>query len=511
MNIRISTSCCVILMALGHSVGCGQQMLTVDKKGWLLSSPNTPLMFFATVALAILVAIFFFFWNYMLRRKVVRQTTELAHSQQALVTSEAKYRSILKNIEGGYYELDIAGNIAFCNDSLHKILKTADSKLTGKSILSYVGEKSTDKIIDDLDQVRHTGRPASALIWKVRRADGSNCILEASVGLITDTNDRITGFRGIVRDVTDKHLFEQQRRSLEEQLRQAEKMEAIGTLAGGLSHDFNNLMMTMLGNISLMLREADPSQPNYKRLKAVEKQIQTGTELVGQLLGYARKGAYEILPVDLNRIVRHRIKDFSSSHRDIHLNVNLADDLYAVEADARQLEHVVLNLLANAADAMPAGGNLNIRSRNLPGTDSQNDRPDAAAPNRVQLILTDTGTGIKAEIIDRIFDPFFTTKEMERGTGLGLASAYGIIKNHNGHITVKSEKGEGTTFNILLPAIDMRAVSVKPESGGYHLHRGLVLLVDDEEMVIEIGAQMLEKLGFQVICARDGHKAVDIF
>lgn len=477
----------------------------------LLNSHKAQVFFFLTVAVAFLLAVGLFIWNHTLRRKVWRRTAELAHSQKALVTSENKYRSIRENIEEGYYELDIAGNIVFCNESMRRILKSTGRNMTGRSILTFAREEGTDKIIDDLEQVRQTGRAAKALSWKLRREDGSDCFLEASVGLIKDTADRVTGFRGIARDVTDKQILEQQRRKLEEQLRVAEKMEAVGTLAGGFAHDFNNLMMTMLGNISLMLHETDPSHPNHRRLKAVENQIQTGTELIGQLLGYARKGAYEILPVNLNRILRHRIEDFSRSHRDIRVHQELPADLYAVEADSRQLEHVVLNLLANAADAMPEGGNINIRTHNHPAPDLPDGQPDAMPARQVQLTVTDTGVGIKAEILDRIFDPFFSTKEMDRGTGLGLASVYGIVKSHNGHIKVNSEKGVGTTFTILLPAISMRAESIKPKSRTANLRRGLVLLVDDEEMVLGVGAQMLEKLGYQVLCARNGKKAVDIF
>ena len=466
--------------------------------------------FYLTIAVAILLSVGLFCWNHLLRRKIWLRNAALKDSEKALASSEDKYRTILDNIEEGYYELDAAGNIVFFNDSMRRILKSTDRKMNGVNILAYADEEYTDRIIDDLDHVRQAGRSSGSLSWKLRRDDGSDCYLEVSAGLIKDADDRITGFRCMARDMTDRQLFEQQRRILDEQLRKAEKMEAIGTLAGGFAHDFNNLMMTMLGNVSLMLHETDPAQPFYKRLKAVEKQIHTGSELIGQLLGYARKGAYEIVPVNLNTILKQRIAEFSLSHRDISVRQHLARDLCAIEADSGQLEHVILNLLANAADAMPEGGDIHIRTRNLPASNQKKGKPDSSA-KRVQMTIQDTGTGIKEDIIERIFDPFFTTKEMNRGTGLGLASAYGIIKSHSGQINVKTKRGIGTAFTILLPAIDMRADFIKKTAVDRGLRFGLVLLVDDEEMVLDVGARMLEKIGYQVICTTDGQKAIDIF
>lgn len=467
--------------------------------------------FYLTIAVAILLSVVLFCWNHLLRRKIWLRNAALKDSEKALESSEDKYRAILENIEEGYYELDAAGNIVFFNESMRRILKSTDRKMNGVSILAYADEEYTDRIIDDLDHVRQAGRSSGSLNWKLRRDDGSDCYLEVSAGLIKGADERITGFRCMVRDMTDRQMFEKQRRILEEQLRKAEKMEAIGILAGGFAHDFNNLMMTMLGNVSLMLHETDPAQPFYKRLKAVEKQIHTGSELIGQLLGYARKGAYEIVPVNLNRILKQRIAEFSLSHRDISVRQRLSRDLYAIEADSGQLEHVILNLLANAADAMPEGGDIHIWTRNRPVSDPKKGKPDSSPTNLVQLTIQDTGTGIKEEILDRIFDPFFTTKEMNRGTGLGLASAYGIIKSHNGQIKVNTKKGKGTAFTILLPAIDMRADSIKKTAVDRDLRYGLVLLVDDEEMVLDVGARMLEKMGYQVISATDGQKAIDIF
>ena len=201
-----------------------------------------------------------------------------------------------------------------------------------------------------------------------------------------------------------------------------------------------------------MLLDINSSHPHYERLKSIEKQVQSGSKLTSLLLGYARKGKYEVKPVDLNQLVGETSETFGRTRKEITIRRELDENLFAVEVDPGQIEQVLLNLFVNAGDAMPEGGDLILKTKNTTHNDMKGELYDPKPGDYVQLTVTDTGIGMDTETMERIFDPFFTTKEMGRGTGLGLASAYGIMKDHGGCIDVESTKGQGTTFSIYLPA-----------------------------------------------------------
>jgi PAS domain S-box-containing protein len=305
-------------------------------------------------------------------------------------------------------------------------------------------------------------------------------------------------------DVTD-------RKRLEAQFLQAQKMEAIGTLAGGIAHDFNNLLMGIQGNISLMLMSMDPSYPDYGRLENIEKQIHSGARLTSRLLGYARKGKYEVKPIDLNQLVRETSDTFGRTKKEMTIHQELTEDLFAVEADPGQIEQVLFNLYVNAADAMPGGGKLILKTMNATHKDMKGKLYEPKPGKYVLLTVTDTGTGMYQKIMGRIFDPFFTTKEIGGGTGLGLASAYGIIKAHGGYIDVASKRGRGTTFSIYLPASEKEVKRVVRTRGRVAQGTANVLLVDDEEVVLEVGQELLEAMGYQVLTAKDGKEAITVY
>jgi CheY-like chemotaxis protein len=288
----------------------------------------------------------------------------------------------------------------------------------------------------------------------------------------------------------------------------AQKVEAIGTLAGGIAHDFNNLLMAIQGNVSLMLLDTDETHPQYTALMSIEDRIQSGSKLTGQLLGYARKGKYELKPVNPNHVIQETSETFGRMRKDISIHKNFASDLYEIRADSGQMEQVLLNLFVNAADAMPAGGKLSLTSENVTHEDMKNGVYNPQPGIYVKLTIADTGTGMDKKIQERIFDPFFTTKEMGRGTGLGLASAYGIIENHGGYITVKSEKKRGTVFSIYLPAIREKHRGQKEPDNQIVSGSGTILLVDDEEMVLDVNVKVLKKLGYSVLEAKSGKEAV---
>jgi CheY-like chemotaxis protein len=288
-------------------------------------------------------------------------------------------------------------------------------------------------------------------------------------------------------------------------------MEAIGTLAGGIAHDFNNLLMGIQGNVSLMLMDLDPSHVHSERLRNIERQVQSGASLTSHLLGYARKGRYEVKALDLRQLLGETLDTFERTRREIAIHREIAEDLLPVEADAGQIEQVLLNLCVNAADAMPGGGDLTVKGVNKTHQDMKGKLYDPKPGNYAMLTVSDTGTGMDKETAERIFDPFFTTKERGRGTGLGLASAYGIVKGHGGYIDVDSREGRGTTFSIYLPASDKEIEESARRIDRFTTGSEKVLLVDDEPDIRQVGKELLEAMGYEVMLAKDGEEAIEVY
>jgi PAS domain S-box-containing protein len=310
---------------------------------------------------------------------------------------------------------------------------------------------------------------------------------------------------GIYRDISD-------RKNLEAQLQQAQKMEAVGTLAGGIAHDFNNLLMGIQGRTSLMLMDIDPSHPHYHHLRQQEEIIRSGAGLTRQLLGFARGGKYEVKPANINDVVDKSSEMFGRTKKEITIHKSYEENIGIVEIDRAQMEQVFVNIFINAWQAMPGGGNVYIETNNVTVTEKMAMGYGVTPGEYVMISITDTGVGMDETTRKRIFEPFFTTKDMGRGTGLGLASVYGIIKNHDGFIDVKSEKGRGATFTVYLPAVQAE-IAEETALQRNEIIKGAetVLLVDDEDMILEVGAAILEKLGYAVVLAKDGKEAVTLF
>jgi len=304
---------------------------------------------------------------------------------------------------------------------------------------------------------------------------------------------------------------EKEKKKIEVQLLQAQKIETIGTLVGGIAHNFNNLLMGIQGYTSLMLFETDSADPNYARLKNIEKMVKSRLYLTRQLLAYARKGQGEVKLLNLNQLVEETSKTFGRTRKEFTIRRELADNLYTIEADQGQIEQALLNLYVNAADAMPEGGELTLKTINSSHKNIKGKHFVPKPDNYVMLLVADTGVGMDKLTIKRIFEPFFTTKSIGQGTGLGLASVYGTIKVHNGYINVDSKKGLGTTFKIYLPAseIKLRKTVKIPEE--LIKGTGTVLMVDDEEVIIEVGRELLGAIGYKVLTAIDGKEAIEIY
>jgi len=439
--------------------------------------------------------------------------TERSRAEETLKESEKKYRLITENTDDFIAIIALNGNFLYASPS-HKKLGYRSKDLVGMSAYDLIHPEDKIHLMtigNNYERLMSSGiseeqREAIVEYLQFRFLDrwGEWHNFEATVNIVKNISGEGYDALCVSRDTTKTKY-------LESQLQQAQKMEAVGTLAGGIAHDFNNLLMGIQGNASLMILDINRTHPHYERLKNVEQYVKNGAELTKQLLGFARGGKYEVKPTDLNDLLEKNSDMFGRTKKEITIHRKFQENIWPVEVDQGQIDQVLLNLYVNAWQAMPGGGELYIETANIT-LDENYVKPHHAAPgNYVKISIADTGTGMDTATRARIFDPFFTTKEMGRGTGLGLASAYGIIVNHNGIITVDSERGSGTVFTFFLPA------SGKIVSEEEEVHEDLltgtetVLLIDDEEMILDVGTEILETIGYSVLTANSGKKATEIY
>ncbi|MBU0991485.1 MAG: PAS domain S-box protein [Proteobacteria bacterium] len=446
---------------------------------------------------------------------VGRDISDRKAAEDLLLESEEKYRTILENMEEGYYELDLSGRITFLNGAYSRMLGYTKEELLGVNYWKEKLKKAFPDIADKMYKVFHTvyktGNSATIENYKVIRKDGSIGVHELSISLIRDKEGKPLGFRGLIRNIAERIRAEEERKKMEAQLQQIKKMEAIGTLAGGIAHDFNNLLMSILGKASVMLYRIDEDHPFYENLKSIEQLIGSGAGITRQLLGFARGGKFEVKPLNLNGLIENAVNMFTPTKKEIKIHKKLQNDIWTVEADPTQIDQVLLNLFVNASQAMPKGGELFIDTENTI-LDENFIKPYLTDPGKfVKISVTDTGTGMDEATLKRIFDPFFTTREKSRGTGLGLASAYGIIKNHKGIINAYSEVGIGTTFNIYLPASDKAITEDIQFPDQIKKGTGTILLIEDEDRIVETASEILSLLGYTVITAQNGMTAIQTF
>lgn len=447
--------------------------------------------------LLLLTALVFLMLNIQQRRK----------AEKALLREKNIIDAILDSAPGMIYLYNDQGNLERWNKKHEEMSGYSSEEMNGRNVLDWFkgDDKSLSAVTDGLKNTFENGHGEAEA--DLQRKDGSTIPMYFTATPLT-MNDK-PYFVGIGIDITERKQAEDAKVKLEDQLQQAQKFEAIGTLAGGIAHDFNNLLMGIQGRVSLLSFDLEASNPHLEHINALEEYIRSATSLTRQLLGFARGGKYEVKPVDVNELLSSSSAMFGRTKKEIQIHTKCQTSALVVEADRGQIEQVLLNLYVNAWQAMPPdGGHLYLETK-IVTLDEAICKPRQVDPGRyVKISITDTGTGMDEATRLRIFDPFFTTKEMGRGTGLGLASAYGIIKNHGGMITVYSEVGHGTTFNIYLPVSDKDAHREVPIEGGLIKGSATILLVDDEELIIDVGQAMLERLGYRVMVCRGGQEAV---
>lgn len=567
---------------------------------------------------------------------------KLYHSQASLQENEEKYRAILDNIEDGYFEVDLKGNFNFFNNSVCRILGYSPLEMPGMNNRQYMDEKNAKKVFETFNRVYRTGQPARGFDWAVIRGDGSRGHVDASVSLITDEAGNRIGFRGIVRDITERKQAEKDLREseekyrqlvnyapagiyevdfvkgklvsvndvmseytgyskdellnmsapdfltresqkqmadriarlmkgekiygsaeykarakdgreywmlvnaryfydkdgklksamvvahditdrkraqaekarLEDRLQQAQKMEAIGTLAGGIAHDFNNILSVIIGYTELILMSGNVDAEVRQNLKEIFNASKHARDMVKQILAFSRQSKQERKPIQVAHIVKEAIKMLRASlPTTILIQQQIEKDTGIIEADPTQIHQVLMNLCTNAAHAINGkDGVLQISLSNVELDHAALEMaPDLIPGSYLKLSVSDTGHGIAPDAYEKIFDPYFTTKKKEEGTGLGLAVVQGIVKSHNGTVTFESEVGKGTTFHVYLPVIMRKLTAEEEISTPLPMGHECILFVDDEQPLVEIGKQMLQRLGYTVATRTSSVEALELF
>jgi two-component system, cell cycle sensor histidine kinase and response regulator CckA len=402
---------------------------------------------------------------------------------------------------------DPDGRMVYNNPALADVLEYPPGELEGASTLDLVHPEDRPAAADLLAQATAERRGWSGVVFRWRHKDGSYRHLESNAVPTLDADGRLTGFQGADRDITE-------RLRLEADLRQAQKMEAIGRLAGGVAHDFNNLL-TVINGFSEMLLGDPTLDPNGRDLVAeIARAGDQAAALTRQLLAFSRKQVLAPRTLDLNVLVREMERMLVRLiGADVALSSSLDPDLGRVRADPGQLEQVLLNLAVNARDAMPDGGYLTVETRNV-HLDAEYSQvsPGLVPGPYVLLAVTDTGVGMTPEVKAKIFEPFFTTKEPGKGTGLGLATVFGVVEQSGGHVEVYSEPGRGTSFKVYLPRLTDGSDTPSSVDGWLIVPRGTetILLADDDPGVRALSRLALQSYGYTVLDAADGDEAVRV-
>lgn len=448
-------------------------------------------------------------------RGVMVDVTRSKRAEDTRRQAEEKYRSIVEHAAEGIFQTTPDGRFLTANPAMARIcgfespeeLVVAVTDVAGQLYVEPAVRAELTRALEEHDVVR-------GFELQIRRRDGSTAWLSETIWVARDASGAITHYTGMVEDITAQQQAAEVRALIETRLRQAQKLEAVGQLAGGVAHDFNNILTAILGVADLLLLDLTPDDRHYADVREILDAARRAAALTRQLLAFSRQQVLKLERLDLNllvtdgeRLLRRVIGE------DIHITTALDPGLGTIEADPGQLDQVLLNLAVNARDAMPNGGTLTIRTLNAE-LDATHGTPEfEVAPGPyVLLAVTDTGTGMDWETQSHLFEPFFTTKGTGKGTGLGLATVYGIVKQNRGYIWVSSQPGQGTTFKIYLPRIQApasrrRAAPEPAVRGGTEV----ILLVEDEDLVRRVAQRALERNGYTVVAASNGTEALAMF
>ena len=435
---------------------------------------------------------------------VNRDISDRKRSAEALQRSEASFRGVVEDAPYGIYRASLAGRLILANPALEKMLGYSREELLHADLPTDIFRFPSEHEKFNQTVVHEQYFKDVELEWK--RKDGTPITVRCSGWPVRDETGPVAYIEVFAEDVTE-------RRVLERQLRMAQKMEAVGRLSGGIAHDFNNLLGVIIGYSQVLKRSLGPTSPSFEHAEEIEKASQRAVSLTRQLLAFSRQQVLDPSILNLNTLVSDMEKMLPRLiGEDIVLNFALEPALGQVKADPGQIEQVIMNLAVNSRDAMPNGGKLTIETANVElDLAYTRQHPGSRIGQYVMLAVTDTGTGIDPEIQSQIFEPFFTTKERDKGTGLGLATVYGVVKQSGGYIAVDSEQGQGARFSVYLPRVEQAVAKEEPKDDSDSKVRGseTILLVEDAEPLRKLAHMFLQESGYDVLTAADGAEALE--
>ena len=434
--------------------------------------------------------------------------------EETLTHSEARFRSVIGAAQDAIIAVDQQQRLTLFNHAAERVFGHAAIEIIGQPLAQLFPSEAAPQLANLI----HNEEMAKGQVHELQaqHRNGQQFPIELTIapaGRTTSDAAEIV-YIAVIRDVSAKKRVHEEMQRLQEQLFQAQKMETIGTLAGGVAHDFNNLLVGILGTASLMKMSIGQDSLLQEHIQTIEQASLRASELTKQLLGFARAGKYEVRAVNLNHTIEELQKLISRTFdKRVALTVKLAKELWAVEGDSNQLQHSFLNICLNARDAMPHGGVVTLTTQNLDLDLATAAQQHNLAPGKyVHVAITDTGVGMDSATQARIFEPFFSTKERGKGTGLGLAMVYGIVRNHGGRIFVESALGKGSTFHIYLPATHTQVVAPQAESPiDTPFGNETILLIDDERVILDVASRILKRLGYTVLVTPDGQEGVRVF
>jgi len=442
-----------------------------------------------------------------------KDVTERKLAEVKLERERAFLRQVIDAVPSFISVRDTEGRFQLANKSLAKACGTTPAQLIHKTMADFNPNQEVvvrQMHADNLDVIQNRKEKIIPEETSAYPDPSVKWLSTHKVPLI-DQDDACSRILTVSTNITHEKEAEEEKTRLQNQLIQIQKMEAVGTLAGGVAHDFNNILMGLQGYISMLLYDMSPDHPHRTKLENMENYVNRGSDLTRQLLGFARGGKYDVKPTNINRLLGKSADLFGRTRKEISIYRSFAEDAWSVDVDQGQIDQVFLNLFINASQAMPGGGDLDLRTENVLFLETDEKPLGVTAGRYVRLTVRDNGTGMDSKTLERIFEPFFTTKQKGSGTGLGLASAYGIIKNHGGSIHAFSEPKKGTSFHIYLPATDQQPVVHQEKRDEIFTGRETILIVDDEPINISVMQEMLEMLHYRVLPAGSGEEAVAIY
>ena len=440
--------------------------------------------------------------------------TDRKRTEKALKESEIKYRQVHSTAFDAILIADRHDRLVECNPSARKMFGYETGDMVGLGIRELMPEKYREMHASKVRHFLETGVSTSmnrVLEMEGLKKDGTVFPIEIVLNTFIIAGERY--FTGMIRDITERKRNEEEKELIQTRLNQSQKMEAIGRFSGGIAHDFNNILSAIRGNAELALEDMKKDDPAYARLDGIILSVMLAAKLTRQLLLFSRSQPFELVPLDINKTIEALLVMIARLiGEEIAIKTELSPDVWIIEADEGTIEQVVMNLALNAKDAMPDGGTLSIKTRNVTVAEEDcKSIPEAHPGNVVCLTVSDSGAGMEKETMQRIFEPLFTTKEAGKGTGFGLSVVYSIVKQHGGWITVRSAPYKGTTFNIYMPALigkQARATIAMTRKRGMGEH---ILLVDSEKNMLKFAQVGLSEHGYTVHVAQSAREALEVF